>query len=310
MSILEKSIKQKIEEAKKNPVTILVFAYPYLLIIGLIIGLLYIGNFNFITRKGIPPQLPDTTSGMQDLPVKQAQVIPPVDVMKMKNPTPELIEKGKNIFSANCSSCHGADGKGDGPASAGLNPPPRNYTSNANWVNGRTTSDIYKTLQEGIPGSAMASYSYMNPEDLFALAAYIRSTFIKNPPKDSDNDLMMLDLTYNLSQGKKIPAQIPTSVAEQVIIKENADRYQKIINTINTINSNANDEGAKLFKNVTSNEFKALAILSNSSDWRKNEQEFINLVVNEVHQDGFNEKVFNLKGDQWDMLYKYLNKSI
>ena len=40
----------------------------------------------------------------------------------------------------------------------------------------------------------------------------------------------------------------------------------------------------------------------------KNEQEFINLVVNEVHQDGFNERVFNLKSDQWNTLYKYLNK--
>jgi mono/diheme cytochrome c family protein len=308
MSIFEKSIKQKIEEAKKNPVTILVFAYPYLLVIGLIIGLLYVSNFNFISRKTVPPTLPDTTSTVQDLPFKAAQVIPPVDVMKMKNPTPELIEKGKSIYSSNCSSCHGADGKGDGPASTGLNPPPRNYTSNANWINGRTTSDIYKTLQEGIKGSAMASYSYMNPEDLFALAAYIRSTFIKNPPKNTDNDLMMLDLTYNLSQGKEVPAQIPTSVAEKVIIKENVGRYQKIVNTINSINNDMNDSGAKLFKNVTTNEFKALAILSNSSDWRTNEQSFINLVVNEVHQDGFNEKVFNLNGNEWDTLYRYLSK--
>ena len=308
MSIFEKSIKQKIEEAKKNPVTILVFAYPYLLVIGLIIGLLYVGNFNFITRKEIPPQLPDTTATVQDLPIKKAQVIPPVDVEKMKNPTEELIEKGKILYSANCSSCHGTDGKGDGPASAGLNPPPRNYTSNDNWVNGRTSSAIYTTLQEGIKGSAMASYSYMKPEDLFALAAYIRATFIKNPPENTDTDLMMLDLTYNISQGKTVPAQIPTSVAEDIIVKENADRYQKIVNTVKSINNNLNDAGAKLFKHVTSNEFKALAILSNSSDWRTNEQSFINLVVNEVHQNGFNEKVFNLNGNEWNMLYKYLSK--
>ncbi len=308
MSIFEKSIKQKIKEAKKNPVTILAFAYPYLLVIGLVIGLLYVGNFNFISRKEIPPPLPDTTKVSQDLPFKKAQVIPPVDVMSMKTPTPDLIAKGKDLYSANCSSCHGTDGKGNGPASAGLNPPPRNYTSNENWVNGQTTSDIYKTLQEGIAGSAMASYSYMNPEDLFALAAYIRATFIKNPPEDSDSDLLMLDLTYNLSQGKEVPAQIPTSVAEDIIVKENAGRYQKIVNTVKSINNNLNDAGAKLFKHVTANEFKALTILSNSSDWRTNEQSFINLVVNEVHQDGFNEKVFNLNSDQWDTLYRYLNK--
>ena len=308
MSIFEKSIKQKIEEAKKNPVTILAFAYPYLLVIGLIIGLLYVSNFNLITRKAIPPSLPDTTVTIQDLPFKKAQVIPPVDVESIKNATPALIAKGKDLYSANCSSCHGTDGKGDGPASAGLNPPPRNYTSNANWINGQTSSDIYKTLQEGIKGSAMASYSYMSPQDLFALAAYIRATFIKNPPANTDSDLMMLDLTYNLSQGKTVPAQIPTSVAEDIIVKENADKYQKIVNTVQSINSDVNDSGAKLFKGITSNEFKALAILSNSSDWRKDEQSFINLIVNEVHQDGFNEKVFNLNGNEWDTLYRYLSK--
>ncbi len=307
MSIFEKSIKQKIEEAKKNPVTILSLAYPYLLVIGLLIGLLYVGKFNTIARKEVPPQLPDTTV-QEDLQVKPAQVIPPVDVMKMKNPSPELIAKGKDLFSANCSSCHGSDGKGDGPASAGLNPPPRNYTSNEGWKNGRTTSDIYKTLQEGIPGSAMASYSYMNPEDLFALASYIRAEFIKNPPENTDSDLMMLDMTYNLSAGKKVPAQIPVSAAEDLIIKENASKYQKIINTINSINNDNNNPGAKLFEDITSNKMRALAILSNSNDWRKNEQTFITLVVNEVHQDGFNGKVFDLNGDQWDMLYKYLSK--
>jgi mono/diheme cytochrome c family protein len=308
MSIFEKSIKQKIEEAKKNPVTILAFAYPYLLVIGLAIGLLYVTNFNSIARINVPPPLPDTSAVVQDLPVKQAVVIPPVDVMKMKNPTPELIAEGKDLYSANCSSCHGTNGKGDGPASAGLNPPPRNYTSSAGWVNGRTTSDIYKTLQEGIKGSAMASYSYMNPEDLFALAAYIRATFMQNPPEDTDSDLMMLDLTYNLSQGKKVPAQIPTSLAEDIIVKENADRYQKIQNTIKTISDDANDEGAKIFRDVTINEMKALAILSNTPDWKKNEQSFISVVVNEVHQDGFNGKVFNLNSSQWDTLYKYLSK--
>lgn len=308
MSIFEKSIKQKIEEAKKNPVTILAFAYPYLLVIGLVIGLLYVTNFNSIARKNVPPPLPDTLAAVQDLPVKQAMVIPPVDVMKMKNPTPDLIAKGKDIYSANCSSCHGADGKGDGPASAGLNPPPRNYTSNTGWINGQTTSDIYTTLQEGIKGSAMASYSYMNPEDLFALASYIRATFIKNPPEDTDTDLMMLDLTYNLSQGKKIPAQIPTSLAEDIIIKENVDRYQKIQNTIKAINDDANDAGAKIFKDITINKMKALAILSNTPDWKNNEKSFITLVVNEVHQDGFNGKVFNLNSNQWDTLYKYLSK--
>jgi mono/diheme cytochrome c family protein len=34
---------------------------------------------------------------------------------------------GKVVFLQNCAPCHGADGRGDGPASAGLNPKPANF---------------------------------------------------------------------------------------------------------------------------------------------------------------------------------------
>ena len=34
-------------------------------------------------------------------------------------------QAGKAIFDANCAACHGADGKGDGPAAASLDPKPK-----------------------------------------------------------------------------------------------------------------------------------------------------------------------------------------
>ena len=36
---------------------------------------------------------------------------------------------GKPVFQANCSSCHGMTGKGDGPVGAALTPPPRDLTT-------------------------------------------------------------------------------------------------------------------------------------------------------------------------------------
>ena len=306
MKIFEKSIKEKIEEAKKNPVAIFSLVYPYLLIVGLAVGLLYIDKFNVMSRKSVPPPLPDTTAEQQDIDLQEAKTIPPVDVMKMKTPSQELINKGKTLFAANCSSCHGTDGKGDGPAASGLNPPPRDYTSSEGWKNGRKISDIFKTLQEGIPGSGMASYSYLNPEDKFALAEYIRSAFVKDPPQDSDSDLKNLDAVYNLSQGKEVPAQIPVKYAEEIIIKENNVKYQKIIKEMNSIN-NDSEEGSKLFDQIAKDKVKALTVLNNSSAWH-NQQEFIQIVVNEAGQGAFNGNVFNLTSNQWNILYTYLNK--
>jgi mono/diheme cytochrome c family protein len=40
-------------------------------------------------------------------------------------------QAGKAIFTQNCVMCHGAAGKGDGPAAAGLNPKPANFTDPA-----------------------------------------------------------------------------------------------------------------------------------------------------------------------------------
>ena len=35
---------------------------------------------------------------------------------------------GKAVFMANCMSCHGMTGKGDGPVGKVLNPPPRDFS--------------------------------------------------------------------------------------------------------------------------------------------------------------------------------------
>jgi len=49
----------------------------------------------------------------------------PEEAAKRRNPiaaTHASIERGHKLFQANCVSCHGAQGKGDGPAAAALTP--------------------------------------------------------------------------------------------------------------------------------------------------------------------------------------------
>src|SRR4030067_3035168 len=57
--------------------------------------------------------------------------IAPTEAKKMKNhirATKASIEKGKEIYDKKCALCHGVKGDGKGPASAGLNPKPTNFT--------------------------------------------------------------------------------------------------------------------------------------------------------------------------------------
>jgi mono/diheme cytochrome c family protein len=92
---------------------------------------------------------------------------------------------GKPQFQANCSSCHGMGGKGDGPVGAALNPAPRDFTkgdfkydTDADGKPG-TDADLKNVITKGAAaygGSPlMAPWPTLKPEQIDDIVAYIRS---------------------------------------------------------------------------------------------------------------------------------------
>ncbi|RFF33019.1 c-type cytochrome [Wenzhouxiangella sediminis] len=86
---------------------------------------------------------------------------------------------GETKFKQLCATCHGPTGKGDGPASAALNPQPRDL-SDAEWQNAVDDAHIRTVIKDG--GAAvglspiMTAFGHsLNDEDLDNLVAYIRS---------------------------------------------------------------------------------------------------------------------------------------
>ena len=175
-----------LEVNDKKSVILRLFGNFYIIIIIVLIGLgvIYTNNLMFFSINKIIPNIPpkDTTVVEADLPLLKGSISAPVDINKLSVSTPELVDKGKKLFETNCVSCHGDGGKGDGIASASLNPKPRNFTDLTGWTNGPKLTQIYKTLQEGVTGSAMASFSSIPPEDRFALIHYIQ-TFRNDYPE-------------------------------------------------------------------------------------------------------------------------------
>lgn len=86
--------------------------------------------------------------------------------------TPDLVAKGKASYDMNCALCHGPGGLGDGEAGAALEPKPRNLVTGA-YRNPATVAGIHKTLEQGIDGTTMVSYSHLPPEELWALSYYV-----------------------------------------------------------------------------------------------------------------------------------------
>jgi caa(3)-type oxidase subunit IV len=135
---------------------------------------------------------------------------------KVKDPwiqTPQLLAKGKQLFEVNCTSCHGPEGLGNGPAAAALNPHPRNFHSGEGWKNGRKVTDVFGTLKTGVPGSAMASFATLPSDDRWALAHFVLSLGPK-PTPSTPADLAKLGITPGAAGGgEKVEATIPVELA-------------------------------------------------------------------------------------------------
>ena len=92
---------------------------------------------------------------------------------------------GKPLFQANCATCHGMGGKGDGPVGAVLNPPPRDFTTAAFKYDtdgdGKpgTDADLVNVITKGAAaygGSPlMAPWPMLTAAQVDDVVAYIRS---------------------------------------------------------------------------------------------------------------------------------------
>lgn len=154
-----------------------------------------------------------------DYPAAARQVIPPIDPRTVMTPNPALMARGQALYAQSCATCHGADGKGDGPGGAGITPKPRNFAVKGAWKNGTRLEDIYKTLDEGIKGSSMASYSYLSKKDRMALAHVVQSLGSFDHGASDPKALANLEKLF-ASAGEVIPNRIPVSRAIDLLCRE------------------------------------------------------------------------------------------
>lgn len=76
------------------------------------------------------------------------------------------------LYQSNCASCHGATGAGDGPAGAGLDPPPIDFTDAAR-ARQRSVFALQQVIEQGLEGTGMTSYAHLPEAQRWALAFYI-----------------------------------------------------------------------------------------------------------------------------------------
>lgn len=110
----------------------------------------------------------------------QTGITIPNEYANLKNPLADsenFTERGGEIFQKYCATCHGEDGKGDGPAAASLDPKPGNLVERQSVL---SDGYIYWRITEG--GSKEPFKSAMPPwesvlteRDIWEIIGYIRS---------------------------------------------------------------------------------------------------------------------------------------
>jgi mono/diheme cytochrome c family protein len=87
--------------------------------------------------------------------------------------SPQELDAASKLFAANCVSCHGENGAGNGAAAGGIKPSPVNF-----HVRQPTPDRAQSVIERGIPGSSMPAWkSRLSYDERNLLARYVLSLY-------------------------------------------------------------------------------------------------------------------------------------
>lgn len=103
-------------------------------------------------------------------------IVPP-EAVGIENPvaaTDESIAAGADIFAANCATCHGPEGFGDGPAGETLDPPPANLHND--HIQASTDGILFWIISNGVEGTAMPAWAgALSEEERWTVVNFVKS---------------------------------------------------------------------------------------------------------------------------------------
>ncbi|WP_224240631.1 c-type cytochrome [Hyalangium gracile] len=110
----------------------------------------------------------------------QAPKLEPLKLADGRTIPAETLERGRDVYTYYCVSCHGERGDGQGPSAVGMRPPPRSFRQGLYKFGGvaagelPTDEALKRTVRRGLHGTPMQPWGVPEP-DLEAVVQYLKT---------------------------------------------------------------------------------------------------------------------------------------
>lgn len=282
-------------------ITIAVFAFACL--VGLVIWggriVLLAGGAHETPYPAVTDTFPDPTI----FPTVAGKRTAGLDLQQLFTSTPAVVAHGQQLFETDCAMCHGAEGKGDGAAAASLTPHPRNFTSPQGWTLGYTIADIFRTLTEGVTGTAMPAFNVLSPADRFAVAHFVQAVGKFDHHDTVAAEVQRIDARYHLGEGPLSPNKVAVPIAMARMAAE-----YRAPPPVGLAPAADRSPGAELRRRLVADPVRAAAVLSQVADWRTTVEHMTQVAVGGAPENGFRPAVADLTAEQWKAFHDELVK--
>jgi len=149
--------------------------FQLLFLITVIFGIVYMINYHLLGKPNL--MIDEYNNEVTTAQLQREELLKSGALINESNVTllsaPEDLQKGKEVYTANCIPCHGTGGEGIvGP----------NLTDDY-WIHGGGIKNVFRTISQGVPDKGMITWSTtLSPKQIQQVASFVLSLHGTNPP--------------------------------------------------------------------------------------------------------------------------------